>query len=276
MTARMPSGQLGSFERVAWDALVDVYERHFGPVLERVHPAILANAFVDASEPRLDVAAGPGTISAKLVDHRGGIVALDITEAMLRSIRRRHAGIGTCRGDAALLPFADRSFCTAFSNFGVAHFPDPDQVVAEMASVVTPSGRVTLTTHDRSAATALVAPLARAIISLGVGVTAYIPRGASSFHYAYPGDDVFVALLRRAGLRGVRVHGISFRCARDDKQLWETVVEADPYAGRIVESQPRRRQQSLKDAFRRHATTMRDRDGVTVPIAVKLAVGTCS
>ncbi len=47
-------------------------------------------------------------------------------------------------GDATALPFVDASFDLVFCRTAVHHFPDPAVVVAEMARVCRPGGRVAI------------------------------------------------------------------------------------------------------------------------------------
>ena len=50
-------------------------------------------------------------------------------------------------GDAGHLRFPDQSFDAAMAMFVITVVPDPDRVLAEMARVVRPGGRVVLVNH---------------------------------------------------------------------------------------------------------------------------------
>jgi SAM-dependent methyltransferase len=102
-----------------------------------------------ADDTALDVACGPGLVVcalARVVRHATGI---DLTPAMLERARtlateRRLDNVSWRLADVLPLPFRDGEFSLVTSRFAVHHFPDPAGVVAEMARVCGPGGRVAL------------------------------------------------------------------------------------------------------------------------------------
>jgi ubiquinone/menaquinone biosynthesis C-methylase UbiE len=114
-----------------------------------VNDAALTQRFVAAvgPEPRivLDVACGPGILTAALAPHAREVVAFDITPEMLNRARQRCAAAGLANvsfreGSAADLPFADASFDTVVTRLSLHHFPQPGRAIAEMARVLRPGG----------------------------------------------------------------------------------------------------------------------------------------
>ena len=68
---------------------------------------------------------------------------------MLDQARERAAGSGISnvtwrQGDVTSLPFSDGSFSVVFSRYAFHHFADPARILAEMARVCTPGGKVTI------------------------------------------------------------------------------------------------------------------------------------
>jgi SAM-dependent methyltransferase len=94
-----------------------------------------------AGDVALDVAAGPGMLSAALLGLVERAVALDASQALLA-----HApeGVETVLGDASHLPFADRSFDIVTCVNGLHHLDDSAAGLAEMARVLAPGGRLVL------------------------------------------------------------------------------------------------------------------------------------
>lgn len=93
----------------------------------------------------LDVAAGPGVISAAVARHASSVTVFDATEAMIAKARARceAAGLGNVDfriGDAHHLPFADDAFDGVVSRLAVHHFADPGRAIREMARVLKPGG----------------------------------------------------------------------------------------------------------------------------------------
>jgi SAM-dependent methyltransferase len=58
---------------------------------------------------------------------------------------RRDSGIRFEEGDAEALPFADGSFDTVVSNFGIHHVPDAVRALSEACRVLRPGGRIGFT-----------------------------------------------------------------------------------------------------------------------------------
>jgi SAM-dependent methyltransferase len=95
----------------------------------------------------LDVACGAGHAAEHVAPHVRQVVGVDLTPELLAlgASRMHEADIANVlfqEGDAAALPFVDASFDLVFCRTAVHHFTDPAVVVAEMARVCRPGGRV--------------------------------------------------------------------------------------------------------------------------------------
>lgn len=89
----------------------------------------------------LDLAAGTGDFS-RLVSERlphARVVAVDLTEEMLRVARARGLRASVC-GDAARLPFAAHSFDGVFIGYGLRNFPNLEMALREIERVTRPGG----------------------------------------------------------------------------------------------------------------------------------------
>jgi SAM-dependent methyltransferase len=110
--------------------------------------------FVDAAAPMkggvvLDVACGPGIVTAALAPLAREIVAFDLTPEMLSKARARCAKAGLANvafreGNAENLPFADASFDGAVTRLSVHHFAEPARQIGEIARVVKPGATFVL------------------------------------------------------------------------------------------------------------------------------------
>src|SRR5437868_11148930 len=95
----------------------------------------------------LDVACGAAHTAEQIAPRVRQVVGLDLTRALLElgAERLREAGITNVllqEGSAAELPFLDASFDLVACRAALHHVPDPGGVVAEMARVCRPGGRV--------------------------------------------------------------------------------------------------------------------------------------
>ena len=107
---------------------------HFGSALGEV-----------ARSRLIDVACGPGVVTAALAPNATSVVAFDATEEMLERAKARcaKAGLGNVEfkiGDAENLPFADAQFDGAVTRAALHHFAHPRRAVAEMFRVLRPGG----------------------------------------------------------------------------------------------------------------------------------------
>jgi SAM-dependent methyltransferase len=116
--------------------------------------ADLTARFVDAVDvgPEttiLDVACGPGIITAHLAAKARAVVAFDLTPEMLQQARARCAKAGLTnvtfeQGSATALPFADSSFDCVVTRLSIHHFDAPRLVLDEMFRVLKPGGKFVL------------------------------------------------------------------------------------------------------------------------------------
>jgi ubiquinone/menaquinone biosynthesis C-methylase UbiE len=100
-----------------------------------------------ADDELLDIACGPGSLTLELAPHVAKATGLDITPAMLEQARSAQAAGGVdnvdwVEGDAARLPFADGAFSLVTSSAAFHHFEQPAAILAEMARVCRPGGRI--------------------------------------------------------------------------------------------------------------------------------------
>jgi ubiquinone/menaquinone biosynthesis C-methylase UbiE len=100
----------------------------------------------------LDVGAGPGTLALEIARRQPSleVVGVDISPEMLaiaRANAQREGLDGRVRfetGDAARLPFADRSFDLVVSTLSLHHWPDLAASLRELHRVLRPGGRAWL------------------------------------------------------------------------------------------------------------------------------------
>jgi SAM-dependent methyltransferase len=102
---------------------------------------------LDDSMTVLDVACGAAHVAEQIAPSVRQVVGIDLTAALLAlgAQRLRDAGVDNVllqEGDAASLPFVDRSFDLVCCRTALHHCSEPDAVVAEMARVCRDGGRV--------------------------------------------------------------------------------------------------------------------------------------
>jgi ubiquinone/menaquinone biosynthesis C-methylase UbiE len=134
-------------EREGWQdsGIVEAYIDLFGPVTRSVGEAIAER--VDTQGKRiLDLCCGQGDLTALLAERGGEVVGLDFSPLMLEKAEEAVPDVTFQQGDAADLPFAEKSFDSVVCNFGMMHLPDQPKVLTEIKRVLRPGGRFIMAT----------------------------------------------------------------------------------------------------------------------------------
>lgn len=131
----------------------EVYEVFFVPALfAQWTDIVLDTAHVRAAERVVDVGCGTGVLARaalRRVGTEGSVDAVDPNDGMLSVARRTEPQIGWHNGVAEALPFPDRHFDRAVSQFALMFFTDPTAAFEEVARVTRRGGMVALALWDR-------------------------------------------------------------------------------------------------------------------------------
>lgn len=139
--------------------IVAAYAR-WAPIYDPIFGVITNSAInntvrvVNALPPGRILEVGVGTgIALPRYRREHRITGIDLSPDMLARARKRVADqkLGNVEAlheaDATKLSFGDRSFDAAVAMFLITVVPDPEAVLAEMARVVRPGGRIVLANH---------------------------------------------------------------------------------------------------------------------------------
>ncbi|HEY3497288.1 MAG TPA: class I SAM-dependent methyltransferase [Polyangiaceae bacterium] len=115
-------------------------ERHHG------YHALLDELELDVTLPFargrevLEVGCGTGLILSRVTEHAARAVGVDLSPGMLALARER--GLEVSEASATALPFSDASFDLVYSFKVLAHVPEIERALSEMARVCRPGGLV--------------------------------------------------------------------------------------------------------------------------------------
>jgi SAM-dependent methyltransferase len=130
-----------------WNAIAPGYDEEFFAQLPELTEAAIELLAPDREDTVLDVATGPGTLAVRLAPRVHRVVAIDFAEGMIERLRghvmRAHLHnleVRLMNGEELL--FANGSFDSAISMFGLFLFDDRKRALEELYRVVVPGGRV--------------------------------------------------------------------------------------------------------------------------------------
>jgi DNA-binding transcriptional ArsR family regulator/protein-L-isoaspartate O-methyltransferase len=143
-------------QAASWpDAVAGHMDRHYSPgrtweSLARGLVGLLALGDV------LDAGGGDGAVAELLAAHSQSYTLVDRNERLVRAARRRLEGVphaSVCRADLTRLPFDRPRFDLGLLLNVLVEVDDPEAVLASLAAVIRPGGRlavVTLAAHDHA------------------------------------------------------------------------------------------------------------------------------
>ena len=194
------------FEQLGWQTVAGRYHQYFSILTTQAVPALLDAALDSpsvASKRRvLDVASGPGYVAEAVALRGASAFGVDFSPAMTRLARSRNPKLSFTAGDAEELPFADGSFESVVSNFGLLHLGRPEKALSEAFRVLRPGGRVAFTVWappDESVAFGIVL---RAIEAHG-NHNVPLPPGPPFFRFSDPAESR--RALAQAGFQSAQV-----------------------------------------------------------------------
>lgn len=200
----------------SWDEAAGDYEAHWEATTGYTLPRLVDHLAPREGLHALDVAAGPGTVTMALAERGARVSACDLSRAMVERLLARAGELGFSAqvdarvADAQALPYPDRSFDAAASNFGVIFAPDVAAALAELVRVTRPGGRLAMTSWSleaRNGWSTLLEPDYEQVLGFALG-----PRPA----YRWGSVEEFVAALAAAGWGDLDVETVAFPAA-----VWE-------------------------------------------------------
>jgi SAM-dependent methyltransferase len=179
------------FEHAGWQRAAAGYNRYFGsltsqaiaPLLDAVGPASAGG-----KSRLLDIAAGPGYVSAEARRCGWSVTGVDFSESMLALARHNFPEIDFQLGDAEALSFADASFDAVVMNFGILHLARPEAALRGICRVLRPGGRFAFSvwaTPDQTLGFKIVLD---AVAEFG-DPNASLPAGPPFFRFSDPAES---------------------------------------------------------------------------------------
>jgi ubiquinone/menaquinone biosynthesis C-methylase UbiE len=171
-----------TFEHEGWQRVADKYDSVWSPLTRQFIPSLLAEAGVSAGMLVLDVACGPGYVSAATKQLNAVPTGIDFSDKMVAIAKRMFPEIRFTQGHAQELPFKDGSFDRVLMNFGLLHVSHPEKVCAEACRVLKRGGKFGFTVWagpEQNPGAKIVNEAIEAFANLNVG----LPQGPPKYLY---------------------------------------------------------------------------------------------
>ena len=187
------------FEHKGWQRVADKYDSVWSPLTRQFIPSLLEDASVSSEMLFLDVACGPGCVSAAAKQLGAVPIGIDFSDKMVAIAKRMFPKIRFTQGDAHDLPFEDDSFDRVLMNFGLLHVSHPEKACAEACRVLKRGGKFGFTVWagpEQNPGAKIVNDAIEAYANLDVG----LPEGPPK--YLYGEREECRQVLKRAGFDG--------------------------------------------------------------------------
>jgi ubiquinone/menaquinone biosynthesis C-methylase UbiE len=194
-----PQDDFARFEHEGWQRVADKYDSVWSPLTRQFIPSLLGDASVSAGMLVLDVACGPGYVSAAAKQSGAVPTGIDFSDKMVAIAKRMFPEIRFMQGDAHDLPFEDGSFDRVLKNFGLLHVSHPEKACAEACRVLKRGGKFGFTVWagpEHNPGAKIVNDAIEAWANLDVG----LPEGPPK--YLYGEREECRQVLERVGFDG--------------------------------------------------------------------------
>ena len=146
-----PQDEFAQFEHEGWERVAERYDSVWSSLTRQFVPHLINAAQIAPGMPILDVACGPGYVSAAAKKMEAKPTGIDFSKRMIAIARRMFPEIDFLEADAQQLPFADASFDRVLMNFGLLHVAQPEKACAEAFRVLRPGGQFAFSVWAQSA-----------------------------------------------------------------------------------------------------------------------------
>ena len=260
------------FEHEGWERAADKYDSVWSSLTRQIIPQLLDAAEVSSGMSVLDVACGPGYVSAAAKKLKAIPTGVDFSNKMVAIAREMFPGIQFITGDAQALPFGDASYDRVLISFGLLHLSHPDKACAEACRVLKSGGRFGFTLWAPPAESP-GAKIVNDAVEAHADLNVQLPEGPP--HYLYSEKDECRKVLMQAGF-DVRSMIFQTRSVEWNIPTAHYLFEAERDAGvrtaGILARQSSERLSAIRSAIENGVRRYAKADGFAIPMTARVIV----
>ncbi|HBB32087.1 MAG TPA: SAM-dependent methyltransferase [Cyanobacteria bacterium UBA8803] len=265
------SQEFKDFEYQGWQQAAEQYHCSFGALTNQMIEPLLNAVKAQARTKLLDIATGPGYVSAQAAQRQCQVVGLDFSEAMLAKARQLNPDLKWVQGDAESLPFADDEFDAVVMNFGILHLAEPQKAINETFRVLRVPGNFAFTAWDILEKSAGFQIIYQAIQTYGE-LNNPIPEGPPFFYFSQP--ENCLQGLAEAGFINPLVKQISLSWELDSAdRLFEAFYKGTARTGGLLRRQPERNLENIRAAVHEALVPYTQSNKVVLPMSALVISG---
>ena len=224
------------FERNGWNSTANVYDSHFGRHTTKYCSALLDATNISSGFKVLDMACGPGYVSAAATQREATVLA---------EAKAKHPSLNFQMDNAEQLSLADNIFDAVVMGFGMLHLAQPEAAAREAHRVLVPEGRFAFSVWGDPENVCVGTGIILRAMHDHANMDLDLPEGPPMFRFA--DHDESKRLLEQAGFIDIEVARVEQAWVLDNAvDLLDTFQEAGVRAGVVLRAQSSQVMQTIR------------------------------